>query len=110
RRRLSPCKRGRMEVSYRPRGTRERRGTRQMGWDFSISRTIDVLARTAPFIVFRILVYAGVVLAYVIATGGGAGIGWGIGAIGDPDFQSSAVFWGGVIGFGLVSGILYFAR
>lgn len=81
-----------------------------MGWDFSISRTIDVLARTAPFIVFRILVYAGVVLAYVIATGGGAGIGWGIGAIGDPDFQSSAVFWGGVIGFGLVSGILYFAR
>jgi hypothetical protein len=79
-------------------------------WDFSIGRTFGLMMKTMPFIVFRILVYAGIAVAYVLATGIGAGVGWGIGAFGDGDFRASSIFWGGAIGFGLTAGVLYFLR
>jgi hypothetical protein len=79
-------------------------------WDFSVGQALALMGKTLPFIVFRIVVYAGIALAYVLATGVGAGIGWGIGIFGDGDFQASSTVWGGVAGFGLVAGILYFAR
>lgn len=63
-----------------------------------------------PFIVFRVLVYAGIAVAYVLVTGVGAGVGWGIGAFGDDDFRGASIFWGGAIGFGLTAGVLYFLR
>lgn len=79
-------------------------------WDFSIGRSLGLMAKTMPFVVFRILVYAGIAVAYVLVTGVGAGVGWGIGAFGDLDFRAASIFWGGAIGFGLTAGVLYFLR
>ena len=79
-------------------------------WDFSIGQALGLMGRTAPFILLRVLVYAGIAIAYVLVTGVGAGVGWGIGAFGDADFQGSSTIWGGALGFGLTAGVLYFAR
>jgi uncharacterized membrane protein YagU involved in acid resistance len=46
-------------------------------WDFSISRSLGLMGKTLPFIIFRMAVYFGVAVAYVLATGAGAGVGWG---------------------------------
>ncbi|MEI6161838.1 MAG: hypothetical protein WCP77_18535, partial [Roseococcus sp.] len=45
---------------------------------------------------------------YVVLTGTGAGLGWLVGAAGTADFRSGATFFGGLIGFGLTAGIVYF--
>ena len=80
-------------------------------WDFSFSRAIGMVMQTLPFIVLRIIVYAGVALTYVFTVGIGGALGWGFGHIGaSTDAPASGAFWGGAIGFGLVSGVLYFAR
>lgn len=79
-------------------------------WDFSIGKSLAMMGRTWPFIVFRMVVYFGIAVAYVLVTGVGAGIGWGVGAFGDEDFRASAIFWGGAAGFGLTAGVLYFLR
>lgn len=79
-------------------------------WDFSISRALGLMGQTMPFIVLRVAVYFGMAAAYVIVTGTGAGIGWGVGAFGDEGFRTGAIFWGGAIGFGLTAGVLYFLR
>jgi hypothetical protein len=79
-------------------------------WDFSVGQALALMGKTLPFIIFRIVVYAGITLAYVLATGVGAGVGWGVGIFGDGDFQAASTVWGGVAGFGIVAGILYFAR
>lgn len=79
-------------------------------WDFSIGQALTMMLRTLPFVIFRMIVYLGIAVAYVLVTGVGAGVGWGIGAFGDVDFQGAATLWGGVIGFGLTAGILYFLR
>jgi hypothetical protein len=81
-----------------------------MLWDFSIPTTISALVRTWPFIVARMVVYGLVGLGYVLVTGVGATVGWGIGAFGDAGFQGAATFIGGAIGFALVSAFLYFVR
>jgi hypothetical protein len=77
-------------------------------WDFSMSRALGMMAKTMPFILFRVIVYAGIAIAYVLVTGVGAGVGWGIGSILHDDGASTV--WGGVIGFGLTAGVLYFLR
>lgn len=79
-------------------------------WDFSVGRSLGLMAKTLPFIVFRIFVYFGIAVAYVLATGVGAGLGWGVGAFGDEDFRATSIFWGGALGFGAVAGVLYFLR
>ena len=79
-------------------------------WDFSLSRSFGLMARTVPFIAFRLLVYLGIALAYVLVTGLGAGVGWGVGVVGGGDFQASTTFWGGLIGFALTAGVIYFMR
>jgi hypothetical protein len=79
-------------------------------WDFSVSRSLGLMARTMPFILLRVAVYFGIAAAYVIVTGTGAGIGWGVGALGDESFQAGSVFWGGTIGFGLTASVIYFLR
>lgn len=79
-------------------------------WDFSIGRALGFMGRTWPFIAFRMIVYFGIAVAYVLVTGTGAGIGWGVGAFGDTDFQASSTMWGGIVGFGLTAGVLYFLR
>ena len=79
-------------------------------WDFSVSRALGMMGRTLPFIVFRILVYFGIAIAFVLTTGVGVGVGWGIGAFGGGDFQIGAMGWGGVIGFALTAGAIFFLR
>lgn len=79
-------------------------------WDFSISRALGLMLQTLPFVLLRMAVYFGAALAYVLVTGTGAGIGWGIGGFGDSGFQASATLWGGVIGFGLMAAVMYLAR
>src|SRR5690606_2728781 len=64
--------------------------------------------RTWPFIVFRLIVYFGITVAYVVATGAGAGIGYGVGNISDD--PGGFALWGGIAGFGLVSAIVSWIR
>ena len=77
-------------------------------WDFSIARAIGLMVRTAPFIALRLVIYFGITLAYIIATGGGAAIGYGLGHISD-DPSSYGVF-GGLAGFVVVSVAVYWVR
>jgi hypothetical protein len=79
-----------------------------MMWDFSIGKTLSIMGKTMPFILVRMAVYFGITFAYVLATGAGAGIGYGIGQIGEE--PSSFAVWGGVAGFGLVSVAVYWIR
>jgi hypothetical protein len=80
-------------------------------WDFDIGKTFSLMLRTLPFIGFRLAIYFGITLAYIAATGGGAGIGYMLGRIlQDADGAGSGAFWGGLVGFSVVSGALYFAR
>jgi hypothetical protein len=80
-------------------------------WDFDIGRTLAILARTWPFIVVRLLVYFSISVAYVAATGTGAGIGFGVGHIfGGAEGPAAVAFWGGAVGFALVSVVLYWLR
>lgn len=78
--------------------------------DFSVALSLDLMRRTAPFVVFRMVVYFGVALAFVLATGTGAGIGYGVGAAGTEEFQVNTTFWGGATGFGLIAAVVFFLR
>ncbi|MDQ0349617.1 hypothetical protein [Ancylobacter vacuolatus] len=77
---------------------------------FKVSTSFALMCRTAPFLFFRLLVYAGIAAAYVLATGVGAGIGYGVGALWEDESRLSAGFVGAAAGFGLVAAVLYFLR
>ncbi len=79
-------------------------------WDFSIGKALGLMARTMPFIMFRIIVYFGITTALILITGTGAGVGYGIGGFGDEEFRASSTFYGGVAGFGLTAGVIFFLR
>lgn len=79
-------------------------------WDFSIGRSVAILFRTWPFILFRMVVYFAMTLAYVAATGTGAGIGWGVGHIFADGGPEGTAFYGGIAGFALVSIVVYWLR
>jgi hypothetical protein len=79
-------------------------------WDFSVGRALGMMGQTLPFILLRMAVYFGFTAAYILVTGMGAGIGWGVGGFGDPDFQATTTFWGGLIGFGVVGAVMYLLR
>jgi hypothetical protein len=81
-----------------------------MMWDFSMGTALGLMRKTAPFLLFRIAVYFGIAVAYVLVTGTGAGIGYGVGGFGDDDFQAASTVWGGAIGFGITAGVLYLMR
>lgn len=76
--------------------------------DFRMGEVFALMGRTMPFLVFRLMVYFGVTLAFIVATGTGAGIGWMFGAAGGE--REAGMFWGALTGFGVVSGIAYFLR
>ena len=76
--------------------------------DFKVGEIIALLRKTAPFLAFRFLIYFGITIAFVLMTGVGAGLGYGVGAIGGD--APSGGMWGGFLGFGLASGIMYFIR
>lgn len=79
-------------------------------WDFSIGRTLGVMAGTWPFIALRLVVYFGITLAYVLVTGTAAGVGYGVGHIFADGGPEGTAFWGGIVGFSLVTGVLYLLR
>ncbi len=80
-------------------------------WDFELGKTFGLMAKTYPFILFRMIVFFGITLAYIIATGSGGAIGYGVGNISsDPDAQGTFAVWGAVVGFGLVSVVVYWIR
>lgn len=79
-------------------------------WDFKIATAFGLLRRTAPFLLFRMAVYGGIAVGYVLATALGAAIGWGLGLLGDSAFQEAALFRGGIVGFVIMAGILYLLR
>lgn len=76
--------------------------------DFKTGRTLGLLARTAPFILLRVAVYAGIAIAYALAVGAGAGIGFLFGKVGGNGDAGAG--FGGLIGFVVACGILYWAR
>ena len=77
-------------------------------WDFSLSKSIGAMVRTAPYIVVRMAVYFGIALLYILATGGGGAIGYGLSSFGDG--EGAGAFYGALIGFSGASGVLYWAR
>ncbi|MER8676325.1 MULTISPECIES: hypothetical protein [unclassified Mesorhizobium] len=80
-------------------------------WDFEIGRSVSIMIRTWPFIALRMIVYFGITLAYIVATGSGASVGYGVGHIStDPDGPLSFALWGGIVGIGIVSIALYWIR
>jgi hypothetical protein len=80
-------------------------------WDFSFGKSIDMVVRTMPFILLRLLVFLGIGVAYLFATGAGAVVGFGFGHfVGGAEAPEGGAFWGGLIGFGLASAALYLAR
>ena len=79
-------------------------------WAFSISRAFGLMLRTLPFLIFRVVVYAGIAIAFVLITGMGAGVGWGVGSLGGEEGRATGAMWGALAGMGLVGGALFFAR
>jgi hypothetical protein len=79
-------------------------------WDFSFGRAVGMTLRTLPFIVLRLLVYAGISISYLFAIGTGAGIGWLIGRVMSVEGAAGGAFWGALAGFGLTTAILYLLR
>ncbi|MCC5970332.1 MAG: hypothetical protein JJU15_10290 [Pararhodobacter sp.] len=79
-------------------------------WDFSFGRAIGLMMQTLPFVLLRMAVYFGAALAYVLVTGVGAGVGWGIGAMGTEAFRASSTIVGGLTGFGIVLLVMYWLR
>lgn len=79
-------------------------------WDFSVFKALGLMVRTAPFVLFRVVVYFGITAALIVVTGAGAGIGYGIGGFGDDEFRATSTFWGGAGGFGLTAGMIFFLR
>jgi hypothetical protein len=79
-------------------------------WDFSLFKALGLMLRTAPFVIFRVIVYFGIAVAITLMTGTGAGVGYGVGLFGDEEFQATSIFWGGALGFGLTAGVIFFLR
>lgn len=79
-------------------------------WDFSISRSLRLMARTLPFLALRLAVYISILIAFVAATAIGASLGWSMGGTADDGAQAGSAFLGGAIGFGITAGILAFLR
>lgn len=77
-------------------------------WDFNLSQAFKLLVKTSPFILLRLAIYFGITFAYLLATGVGAGVGYGLTSFGES--QGGGAFWGGLIGFGVISGVLYWVR
>lgn len=79
-------------------------------WDFSIGGALGLMARTLPFVLLRMVIYFGIALGYILVTGTGAGIGYGVGGLGDEGFRGNSTLWGGAIGFGVFGAFMYWVR
>jgi hypothetical protein len=78
-------------------------------WDFSLARSLAVLAATGPYILLRMAVYFGVAVAYAFAAGTGGGFAYGLGlAFADAPLKMAVL--GGIFGLAVVTVALYFLR
>ncbi len=76
--------------------------------DFDLGNVMGLIGQTAPFLVFRFLIYFGITIGFVLITGAGAGIGYGMGMIAKS--APAGGMWGGIIGFGIADAIMFFIR
>ena len=78
--------------------------------DFPWREGVARVLRTLPFLLVRIAAYFGIAAAFVVAAGGGAGIGWALGAIGGPAGRAPGAFWGTVGGLAFIGIIVWWLR
>ena len=78
-----------LEVSRGGRARKKQRAAQQQTQNDPQPHEAALMGRTLPFILLSIAVYAGIAIAYVLATGLGAGLGWSIGGVGGPEARSS---------------------
>ena len=71
-------------------------------------KAYGAMMKTAPFVIFRMVIYLGIALAYVLAVGVGGAIGYGLTSFGSGG--GGGAFYGGLFGFALVSAALYWLR
>jgi hypothetical protein len=79
-------------------------------WDVSIAPAGALILRTFPFMLLRAAVYFGIAAAFVVAAGGGAGVGWAIGTLAGTAGRAPGIFWGAVGGLALVAFMLWWLR
>ena len=79
-------------------------------WDVSIAAAGALILRTFPFMLLRAVVYFGIAAAFVVSAGGGAGIGWGIGALAGTQGRIPGSFWGAIGGLAFVGFMLWWLR
>ena len=79
-------------------------------WDFSLSNAIGLMVKTLPYLLLRMAIYFGITVAFILVTGTGMGLGWGVGSIWGDDGRAAGVFYGGFGGLALVGGAIYLAR
>ena len=78
-------------------------------WNFSVSKAMGLMFKTAPFVIMRIVVYFGIAVGFILTSRRG-GYRLGIGAFGEQDFQATTTAFGGVFGFAGAGAVLYFLR
>lgn len=78
-------------------------------WDFDFGKGLSLVARTLPFILLRVLVFFAIGLAYLVTMGVGATVGLAFGSMLSPEPFAGALI-GGLIGLGVVSLALFWAR
>jgi len=76
--------------------------------NFSVTKSFRALVATAPFLVFRVLVYLGVVVLYLLGVGVGGSLGYFL-TLGAEE-PGSGVGIGGVSGFVLSGAVVYWLR
>jgi hypothetical protein len=79
-------------------------------WDVSVAAAGALILRTYPFMLLRAAVYFGIAAAFVVAAGGGAGVGWAIGTLAGTAGRAPGVFWGAVGGLAFVALMLRWLR
>lgn len=79
-------------------------------WDFSIGTAIGLVVRTWPFVLLRLVVYCAIAAGFVIGIALGTGVGWAVGLGFGGDGEITGALIGGIVGFGLVCGVLWWVR
>ncbi len=77
-------------------------------WDFEIGKVTGLLLKTLPFLIFRLAIYLGIAVGYILVTGIGAAMGYFMTSFGDEPGGGAGI--GGLIGFGVASAALYWFR
>jgi len=79
-------------------------------WDFSFAATATLLRGALSFMLIRVAIYFGTAAAFVVAAGGGAGIGLAFGAFAASGGRAPGAFWGALAGIACVALLLAWLR